>query len=63
MHVEHPYPEISSGVTGTGYRVGNVVELEIKEDIKTLTDQRLHQLWTGTGKQLLANLEAAQFRT
>ena len=62
MNVHHPHTEPRCGCARASDRVGNVVELEVEEDVEATPDQCSNELGARDGEELAADLESAVAR-
>src|SRR5690606_38707360 len=59
VHVDHPHPERGSGPDGAGYRVRDVVKLQVEKDPVAAVDQLAHDVGANGREQVGVDLEAA----
>ena len=55
MDIHHPYIQTSSSTNSASHCIRNVVEFQIKEDIKTKSFYIFHNLWSTSNKEFFAN--------
>src|SRR5690554_4321380 len=62
VYVDHPHAQFTGGGDCLANRVGNVMKLQIQKHVEALARHLFHEGRTGSGEQLLADLDPAAGR-